>query len=183
MKKLALVFIFFVLISLVPTKVKASVNGVFDGVLPVANDFYISGWACDSTNYNEPLEVRIYASNYPIGGDCTTEFGGGTYCLYKQVVANSFGEDLVSANVCGGNGDHRFSVLVENTLKTTRSHNLIVQVKSLNGSLVTLSPTNVSYKSGAPYDGYFYEGDLNEDFVFNLYDVIWLIKDIFKPTS
>jgi len=64
------------------------------------------GWACDADNYNQSLQIHLYDSSTFIG----------------STTANIYGQDLVNAGVCGGNGYHRFSYAIPESLKDGNYH-------------------------------------------------------------
>jgi hypothetical protein len=85
------------------------------------------GWACDSSDFNNPVEIQIYADG-PMGTGSLVASG---------ISANQNRSDI--ASTCGGNPNHGFVWNIPNSLKTGTSRNLYVY--AVNRGPVSKPPT------------------------------------------
>ena len=77
------------------------------GWLNWANCDSIGGWACDESDYNQPIEVHIYDGNN----------------FLVSTTANIYAEQDV-CNECGGNCNHRFQISLPSGLRDGNTHQI-----------------------------------------------------------
>jgi hypothetical protein len=99
-----------------------------------ANCSVVEGWACDPSNFQEPLQIHFYADNLAGSG---TFVGATTANLSRADVASS----------CGGNGGHGFSFPLPPSLRTGTNRSIYAYAINTGvGSnvLLTQSPKTIN---------------------------------------
>ncbi|MFH0937605.1 MAG: carboxypeptidase-like regulatory domain-containing protein [Candidatus Daviesbacteria bacterium] len=89
------------------------------------------GWACDASDYNQSLEIKLYADG------SSTPFG--------TTIANIPSEQGV-IDSCGGTANHRFDMLTPNSLKDGNVHSIATYATNVGAgsdALLSGSPKQI----------------------------------------
>lgn len=99
---------------------KNNPNGNFDSISCTS----FAGWACDNDLSGATIQVNFYdgpTQNIPLGSSTASNYRG----------------DLVSANVCGGTGNHGFTFNLSKLSSGT--HNIYVYANNIDSNGITIS--------------------------------------------
>jgi hypothetical protein len=99
----------------VGTKIMQCTPNVPIGFMDVADCDHVAGWTCDADNNLQGLQVEVLSNGVVVGT--------GT--------ANGSRPDIVSTNICGGNGAVGYDIQTPNILKNGATTTITVRAKNI----------------------------------------------------
>jgi hypothetical protein len=121
-----------------PTQAPTNVDPV--GNFDSASCSGLVGWTCDQNDFSQALRVDFY-KDAPFGS-------GGT--LIGSATANVSRQDLITANVCGGTGNHGFSAPLPASIVDGQPHSIYahaINTPTGNNPVIGGSPKTVTCSS------------------------------------